>query len=207
MRKIRLLLADDHTVLREGLAALLDAEDDLQVVAQAANGQQAIEQYQLHQPDVTLMDLQMPVLDGYAAVAAIRALNHEAGILVLTTYDGDEDIYRALKAGANGYLLKHAAAAEVLAAIRQINAGRRAVPADVAIKLSERVAIESLTSRESEVLQFMVRGFSNQEIAAQLFISEGTVKAHINRILSKLAVTDRTQAVIIALKRGLARLS
>lgn len=207
MKKIRLLLADDHTILRQGLAALFDAEDDLEVIAQASDGQEAVAQFAQYQPDVSLIDLHMPGMDGYAAIAGIRAIQGNAKILVLTTFEGDEDIYRAFRAGANGYLLKRASAQEVLEAVRQVNAGVRALPAALAVRLSERVSSEAWTSRENEILRLMARGHDNQEIAQQLFISRGTVKGHINHILAKLAVTDRTQAVIVALKRGLARLS
>jgi DNA-binding NarL/FixJ family response regulator len=206
MASIRILIAEDHAVVRQGLASIIKDEADMDVVAQARDGQQAIALYRQHQPDVTLMDLRMPKLDGVSAISQICAEFPASRIIVLTTYDGDEDIYRGLQAGAQGYLLKDATAEELLEAIRIVHQGRKYIPQSVATKLAERLMSHKLTSRESEILQLLAIGKSNQEIAAALSISERTVKFHINNIFTKLGVSDRTQAVIHALKRGLVRL-
>jgi two-component system, NarL family, response regulator len=203
---IRILLAEDHAVVRDGLAAIINSEADLTVIAEAEDGQQAVELYPLHQPDVMLLDLRMPRLEGVEAIIRIRANFPNARIIVLTTFDGDEDIYRGLHAGAQGYLLKGCSTEELLDAIRTVHEGKKYVPQNVALKLSDRVNRLSLTDRELMVLQLLVKGRSNQALAQELEISEGTVKFHVNNILHKLGVNDRTQAVIIALKRGLARL-
>lgn len=203
---IRILLAEDHTVVRQGLTAIIEDEPDMQVVAQARDGQQAVELYRQHQPHVVLMDLQMPNLDGVAAINHIRAEFPNAHIIVLTTYDGDEDIYRGLQAGAKGYLLKDATAEELLDAIRMVHQGKKYIPPQVAMKLAERLNSCELTQRELEVLQLLAIGKSNQEISAALSITERTAKFHVNNILNKLGAGDRTQAVIVALKRGLVRL-
>lgn len=204
---IQILIAEDHAVVRQGLAAIINDEPDMTIVAQAENGQQAIALYRQHQPDVVLMDLQMPILDGVAAITQIKSEFADAHIIVLTTYDGDEDIYRGLQAGARGYLLKGATAEEMLNAIRQVHQGQKYIPLQVAAKLVERLNSTELTDRELEVLQLLVVGKSNADIAIALSVSERTVKFHINNIFNKLGVSDRTQAVIQALKRGLARLS
>jgi len=203
---IRLLIADDHPVVREGLAAMIERRADMTVVAEASSGQEALELYRLHQPDVVLMDLRMPQMDGVSAITAIRAEFPGARIIVLTTFDGDEDIYRGLRAGAKGYLLKDAGREALLEAIRGVHAGQTRIPADVASKLAERMSGPELTPREREVLELMVSGKSNQEIGSHLFIAEGTVKAHVNNILAKLDVNDRTQAVTTAIKRGIVHL-
>lgn len=203
---IRILIAEDHAVVRQGFAAIIDIESDMEVVAEAKDGQQAVNYYRMHQPDVVLMDLQMPKLDGTAAITQIRAEFPAARIIILTTYDGDEDIYRGLQAGARGYLLKDATAEELLDAIRVVHQGRKYVPSELALKLTDRVQSSTLTDREMEVLRLLVKGRNNQAIAAALSISEGTAKFHVNNILRKLAVEDRTQAVVAAIKRGLARL-
>jgi len=204
---IQILISEDHAVVRQGLAAIIKDEPDMAVVAQAENGQQAVELYRQYHPDVALMDLQMPVLDGVGAIAQIKAEFAEAQIIVLTTYDGDEDIYRGLQAGAKGYLLKGATAEELLDAIRKVQQGHKYIPSEVAEKLVGRFNSMALTDRELEVLQLLVVGKSNAEIGAALSISESTVKFHFNNIFQKLGVSDRTQAVIEALKRGLARLA
>lgn len=203
---IRILLAEDHAVVREGLSAILNRELDMTVVAEAQNGQQAVAQYQQHQPQITLMDLRMPVLGGVEAIAQIRAHDSTARIIVLTTYDGDEDLYRGLQAGAKGYLLKDTTSEELLNAIRAVHQGRRYIPPELALKLTERIDDFTLTERELQVLQLLVAGNSNQAISTALSITQGTVKFHVNNILHKLKVNDRTQAVVTALKRGLARL-
>jgi two-component system NarL family response regulator len=175
----------------------------MEIVAEGANGQQAIELYRQHRPDITLMDLRMPVLSGVAAITQIRREFPNARIIVLTTYDGDEDIYRSLQAGAQGYLLKDMFFDELEAAIRKVHAGARLIPGSVAERLAARMSSAELTARELEVLQQIVAGKSNKEIASSFTISEATVKTHINNILNKLGVSDRTQAVTTALQRGL----
>lgn len=203
---IRILLAEDHTVVRQGLAAIISDEPDMDVVAQAEDGQKAVTLYHQQQPDIVLMDLQMPNLGGVGAITQIRADFPSARIIILTTYDGDEDIYQGLHAGAMGYLLKDATAEELINAIRQVNQGKRYIPANIAQKLAERVNNLDLTKRELEVLQLLVLGRSNQDIATAMSITERTAKFHITNILTKLQVSDRTQAVVLALKRGLAHL-
>jgi DNA-binding NarL/FixJ family response regulator len=203
---IRILIVDDHPVVRQGLAAMIDRESDMIVVGQVCNGREAVAAFGQHQPDVTLMDLRMPEMDGVAAITAICNEFENCRIIVLTTYDGDEDIYRGLKAGAKGYLLKDAEPDELLAAIRVVNIGQKYIPPSVGAKLAERVGILQLSTRELDVIRLMATGKTNQEIGAVLQISEGTVKYHVNNILSKLGVGDRIQAVITALKRGIVSL-
>lgn len=203
---IRVLIADDHPVVREGLAAMIGRQPDMTVVGEASNGQEAVSLFQTLQPDIALMDLNMPQMDGVQAIQNIREQFPTARIIVLTTFDGDEDIYRGLQAGARGYLLKDAGRTALLEAIRQVRSGNRWIPTDVAAKLADRMNSPALTAREQEVLALLVAGNSNQEIGAALFITEGTVKTHVAAILNKLGVSDRTQAVTTALRRGLARL-
>ncbi|QLE57592.1 response regulator transcription factor [Nostoc sp. TCL26-01] len=203
---IHILIVDDHPVVRQGLAAMIDREPDMAVVGQVCNGYEAVVAFRQHQPDVTLMDLRMPEMDGVAAITAICGEFANSRIIVLTTYDGDEDIYRGLKAGAKGYLLKDAEPDELLTAIRLVNAGKKYIPASVGAKLAERIGVLQLSGRELEVIRLMATGMNNQEIGAVLQISEGTVKYHVNNILSKLGVSDRIQAVITALKRGIVSL-
>ena len=202
----RVLIVDDHAIVRQGLAAMIENEPDMTVVGQAGDGQEAIKQYRQLQPDVTLMDLQMPQMNGADATLAICAEFAHARMIILTTYDGDEDIYRALRAGAKGYLLKDAEPEALLKAIQLVHSGQQYIPSEVAAKLVQRLNIPELSDREQEVVRQMARGLSNHDIGAALNITESTVKFHINRILSKLGVSDRTQAVITALKRGLAKL-
>jgi DNA-binding NarL/FixJ family response regulator len=203
---IRVLLVDDHAIVRQGLAAMIENEPDMTVVDQAGDGQEAIALYRQLQPDVTLMDLQMPQMSGADATLAICTEFAQAHIIILTTYDGDEDIYRALRAGAKGYLLKDAEPDTLLSAIQIVHSGQQYIPSEVAAKLVERMTIPELSDREQEVVRQMALGLSNHDIGVALNITESTVKFHINRILSKLGVSDRTQAVITALKRGLAKL-
>ncbi|MBC1224470.1 response regulator transcription factor [Nostoc sp. UCD121] len=203
---IRVLIVDDHSIVRQGLAAMIENEPDMTAVGQAGNGQEAIAQYKQLQPDVTLIDLRMPQVSGVDAIVAICAEFAHARMIVLTTYDGDEDIYRALRAGAKGYLLKDAEPDALLNAIHIVHSGQQYIPSEVAAKLVQRMNIPELSDREQEVIRQMVLGLSNHDIAAALNITESTVKFHINKILSKLGVSDRTQAVITALKRGLAKL-
>jgi len=203
---IRILVVDDHPVVRDGLTATINYQPDMKVVGTASSGRDAIELFRQHRPDVTLMDLSMPEMDGVTAITSIRQEFPAARIVVLTTYDGDEDIYKGLRAGAAGYLLKDTPTAEVLDAIRTISQGRKFVPPEVAIKLAERVHSTQLTERELEVLTLIAQGNSNQGIANALFIVEGTVKAHVTNILNKLNAVDRTQAVTEALRRGILHL-
>ena len=201
--KISIMVIDDQAVVRQGLVALINTVADMAVVAEGTNGQQAIDLYRLHHPDITLIDLRMPVLSGVEAITAIRGEFPDAHIIVLTTYDGDEDIYRSLQAGAQGYLLKDMFFEELDDAIRKVHAGFRRIPARVAERLAERMSGAVLTGRELEVLTQIVRGKSNKQIGSLLKISEATVKSHINNILSKLGVTDRTQAATTAIQRGI----
>lgn len=205
-KAIRVLIADDHFVVRMGLAAVIHTQTDMTVVAEATTGKQAVDLFRQHRPDVTLMDLRMPEMDGIEAITAIRREFPDSRFIVLTTYDGDEDIYRALQAGARAYLLKDMLRDALVEAIRAVHAGQRRLPAEVANRLAERMNRTELTARELEVLRLIVAGKSNKEIAAALFIAEGTVKIHINNILSKLGVSDRTQAATFALQRGIVHL-
>lgn len=200
---IRVLVVEDHNVVRQGLVALLKVSNDLEVVGEAADGLEAVAQFREHQPDITLIDLRLPKLGGVDAISLIRKERPHARFIVLTTYDGDEDIYRALKAGAKAYLLKGMTSEELMAAIRSVHAGKSHIPPAIAERLAERMGAEELTPRESDVLEQIVNGKSNKEIAAELEISEATVKTHINSLLAKLGVTDRTQAATAAIRRGI----
>jgi DNA-binding NarL/FixJ family response regulator len=206
MEPIRILIVEDHHVVRQGLAALLKTVPDMTVVAQAADGAEGVRLFREHKPDVTIMDLRLPALSGVDAITQIRSEFPSARIIVLTTFDGDEDIYRALQAGARGYLLKDMFGEELMEAIRVVHSGRTRIPPAIAERLAERMGGPNLTNRELEVLQAIVAGKSNKEIAFGLGISEATVKTHINNILSKLGVTDRTQATTAALQRGIVHL-
>jgi two-component system NarL family response regulator len=203
---IRILIADDHSVVREGLVSLVKRKSDMTVVAEANNGREAVDRWKDHRPDVTLLDLRMPELDGVGAIKEIREIDPNAHILVLTTFDGDEDIYRAIKAGAKGYLLKDTAREALMESIRRVHAGQTCIPPALAAKLADRVSGEALSAREIEVLQRIAAGKSNKEIGAELFISEGTVKTHVKSIFSKLDVVSRTEAVATATRRGLIQL-
>ena len=200
---IRVLVVEDHSVVRQGLVALLSVVDGLEVVGEAGDGLEAIEQFRKHQPDITLMDLRMPRLSGVEAIQRIREESPQARFIVLTTYDGDEDIYRALKAGAKSYVLKGMTKAELVAIIRTVHAGKSHLPPAIAERLAERMGTEDLTPREFDVLEQIVKGNSNKEIASVLNVSEATVKTHINSLLGKLGVTDRTQAATAAIQRGI----
>jgi DNA-binding NarL/FixJ family response regulator len=202
-KPIRVLIVDDHPLLREGIAAVIEGEQDMTLVAEASNGREAIERFREHRPDVTLMDLQMPETDGVAATVAIRAEWSDARIVMLTTYRGDALALRALKAGASGYLLKSMIRTDLLEAIRAVHAGHRYIPREIAAELAAHVTDDALSPRELEVLQRVAAGNSNRLVAAQLAVSEDTVKAHMKNIMSKLAARDRTHAVTIALKRGI----
>jgi DNA-binding NarL/FixJ family response regulator len=203
---IRVFTVDDHPLLREGIAALVGAESDMELVAEASNGQEAIEKFRLHLPDVTLMDLQMPALNGIEAIIAIRTEFPDARVIVLTTYSGDVQVMRALKAGARGYILKGRVHRELLEAIRAVHAGQKRIPAEVAAQLTDHFTEDNLSSREIAVLQLIAAGNANKEIAGQLSIAEETVKSHVTSILAKLGANDRTHAVTIALKRGILEL-
>lgn len=205
-KRIRIMITDDHFVVRMGLAAVINTQADMQVVAEAGNGLQAIELFRQHQPDVTLMDLRMPQMQGIEAITAIRKEFPNSRFIVLTTFDGDEDIYRALEAGARGYLLKDMLGDSLLDAIRVVHAGQRRIPQEVANRLAERMFRTELSAREMDVLKLIVRGMSNKEIGSNLGVAEGTVKIHINNILSKLGVSDRTQAATFALQHGIVHL-
>jgi DNA-binding NarL/FixJ family response regulator len=202
-RAIRILTVDDHQLLREGIAAVLEGQPDMVLIGQASNGREAIESFRQHRPDVTLMDLRMPDMSGIEAITAIRAEFLNARIIVLTTYAGDVQAAGALKAGACGYLLKNLVRKELLDTIRAVHAGKRRVPPEIATEIAEHVADDALTEREIEVLRRVAAGKSNKVIAAELAISEGTVKTHMKSILPKLDANDRTHAVMIALKRGI----
>jgi len=203
---IRILCVDDHPLVRKGIASILANEPGMLLIADAGNGQDAIDLFRRHRPDVTLMDLRMPDVDGIAAAKAICDEFPDAKIIALTSYDGDQEIYRALEAGVRGYLLKEMVHTEVVRAIRVVHAGKRLMPAEVAERLSEYFPKAALTPREIEVLTYVARGLSNKEIAQRLGAASGTVKMHVQHILSKLTVTDRTHAVTVAIQRGIIKL-
>lgn len=201
--RIRVLIADDHPVVCRGLASIIQTEPDMAVVGQAANGEQAVQMFREHKPNVTLMDLRMPAMDGVEAIRTIRSENADASIIVLTTYQGDENIHRALKAGAQSYLLKGMADVELLTAIRNVHAGRRYLPQPIRESLANRPPNSELSGRELQILELIVKGRSNRQIGETLDIAEATVKWHVNIILSRLNVSHRTQAAVAALSRGL----
>lgn len=203
---IRILCVDDHPLVRKGIASILSNEADMELVAEASNGREAVELFRKHRPEVTLLDLRMPELDGIATIKAIREEFPAARIIALTSYDGDQDIYRALEAGARGYLLKEMVHTEVLRAIRTVHAGKRLIPLEVSQRLSEYFPQIALTPREVEVLSFVAKGYANNEIAERLGTAGGTVKMHIQNILGKLEASDRTHAVTIAIERGILHL-
>jgi DNA-binding NarL/FixJ family response regulator len=203
---IRIMIVEDHHIVRQGFVALLRMVEDFRVVAEASNGEQALALFREHQPDVTLMDLRLPGMSGVDTIKEIRKEFPSARIIVLTTFDGDEDIFRALQAGARSYLLKGMEGDELIEAIRTVHRGKSSLPAAVAGRLAERLAGPTLTERETDVLKLIVTGKSNKEIGAALFISEATVKTHINNLLGKLGVSDRTQAATTALQRGIVHL-
>jgi len=203
---IRILTVDDHPLLRKGIAALVNAEPDLKLVAEASNGKEAIEAFRSHQPDVTLMDLQLPEVDGLEAIEAIRREFPEARIIVLTTYSGDTQVLRALKAGARGYILKGHVHKELLDTIRAVHLGQKRIPPDIAAELADHATDDALTEREIDVLRLIGAGNANKQIADHLSIGEATVKSHVTNILSKLGANDRAHAVTIGLKRGIIEL-
>jgi two-component system NarL family response regulator len=204
--RIGVLIADDHSVVREGLVSLIGHKADMTVIGEACNGREAVELWKKHRPNVTLLDLRMPELDGVGAIKEIRAEEESARIIVLTTFDGDEDIYRAIQAGAKGYLLKDVPREALMDCIRRVHAGETCVPVHLAAKLAQRVSGETLSEREIDVLKLMGEGKSNKEIGSALFISEGTVKSHVKGIFAKMNVISRTEAVATATRRGLLQL-
>jgi DNA-binding NarL/FixJ family response regulator len=206
METIKVLAVDDHPLVRKGIASILANETDMQLVGEAGNGREAVDLFRQHHPDVVLMDLRMPDMDGVQATQAIRKDYPEARIIALTSYDGDQDIYRALEAGVRGYMLKETVHTDVLRAIRTVHSGKRLMPQEVAERLSEYFPQVALTPREVEVLGHVARGLANKEIADQLGTASGTVKMHIQNILEKLGAADRTHAVTIAIQRGILHL-
>jgi DNA-binding NarL/FixJ family response regulator len=202
---IRILIAEDHTVVRDGLVAIVRQEKDMEVVAETGDGRQAVELWKRQRPDVTLMDLRMPSLDGVNAIYEIRAAEPNARIIVLTTFDGDEDIYRGMRAGAKSYLLKDVRRDELFQCIREVHAGRTFMPSVIACKLAERINAEVLTPRELEVLRLVAEGKPNKLIGADLAITEVTVKSHVQSVFRKLNVLSRTEAIAVANRRGLLR--
>jgi len=203
---IRIMTVDDHPLLRQGIATLIQGQPDMEVVAEASDGEEAIAQFRRHRPDVTLMDLQMPNVNGTEAISRIRSEFHDAKFLVFSTYAGDVQVLHAIKAGARGYLLKGNVRTELLDAIRAVHAGRKRIPPEIAAELAEHAADDELTSREIDVLRLIATGNANKQIADKLCIAETTVKNHISSILSKLGANDRSHAVTIALQRGIIEL-
>ena len=204
--KIRVFSVDDHPLLREGIGALVNNQSDMMLIAEASTGAEAIQLFKEHTPDVTLMDLRLPDMSGIDILIAIRSEFPEARVIMLTTFEGDVEIHRALQAGARGYLLKNMPPSQLLDVIRQVHAGKKRIPAEIASQLAEHMADENLTEREVEVLRQVADGNRNRDIARNLFISEETVKVHIKHIMEKLGATDRTQAVAIGVRRGIIQL-
>jgi len=203
---IRVLTVDDHPLLREGVSAMIKSQPDMELVAEANNGRDGLERFRQHRPDITLMDLRLPDMNGIDALKAIRAEFPDARIIILTTFEGDVEIQRALEAGARGYLLKSMTPRELLDGIRQVHAGKKRIPPEIVAHLAEHLSDETLTSREVEVLQQIAGGNRNRDIAERLFISEETVKVHVKHVMEKLGASDRTEAVAIAIRRGIIQL-
>lgn len=205
-KTIRLLVADDHPIVRQGLVAILNAQPDMHVIAEANNGKEVIEQFRLHQPDVAILDLQMPEVGGVEAITTIRTEFPNAAIIMFSIYETDEDIYQGLRAGAKAYLLKDTPCAEILEVIRAVSEGQRYVPADIGTKLAARMERPNLSDREFEVLSLMATGKNNKAIASELTITENTVKFHVTNVMIKLGASDRTHAVVNALRQGIIKL-
>jgi DNA-binding NarL/FixJ family response regulator len=203
---IRILTVDDHPLLREGVAAMIKSQGDMELVAEASTAKEGLEQFRRHRPDITLMDLRLPDMNGIDAMAAIRTEFSDARIIVLTTFEGDVEIQRALAAGARGYLLKSMPPKELLDGIRQVHAGKKRIPPEIVAQLAEHLSDETLTTREVEVLREVAGGNRNRDIAEHLFISEETVKVHVKHVMDKLGASDRTEAVAIAIRRGIIQL-
>ncbi len=204
--RIRVLCVDDHPLLREGIAAIINSQPDMVLIAEASNGTEAIQKFKEHRPDVTLMDLRLPDISGVDSLMAIRADAPDARIIMLSTFEGDVEIHRALQAGARAYLLKNMPPKELVEVIRQVHAGKKRIPTEIAAHLAEHLSDEALTDREIDVLKHVGGGNRNRDIAERLFISEETVKVHIKHIMEKLGASDRTQAVAIAVRRGIIQL-
>ena len=205
--QIRVIVADDHPVVREGIGALVNSQQDMKVVGEAANGKQAVQQFLLHRPEVLLLDLRMPEMNAIEAIRAILEKAPEARIIVLSTYNGDEDIYQAMKAGAKAYLLKDSPREQLLESIRSVHAGRLSIPPSIGVRLAARLRGPDLTEREVDIAKLIVAGKTNKEIGASLRITEGTVKVHIRHVLKKLGAGGRTEAIRIALERGIVHLT
>jgi DNA-binding NarL/FixJ family response regulator len=204
--RIRVLSVDDHPLLRQGIGALVSAQPDMLMVGQAATGEEGLREFREHRPDVTLLDLRLPDISGVEVLRAIRAEAPEARVVILTTFEGDVEIQRALEAGARGYLLKTMPPGELVEGIRQVHAGKKRIPPAVAAQLAEHVSDEALTPREIEVLRHIAQGNRNKDIGERLFISEETVKVHVKHVMDKLGASDRTEAVAIAIRRGIIQL-
>jgi DNA-binding NarL/FixJ family response regulator len=204
--RIRVFSVDDHPLLREGIAAVINNQEDMVMVAQASTGREAIQLFRDHRPDVTLMDLRMPDISGIDALSAIRTEFPDARVVMLTTFEGDVEIQRALAAGARGYVLKNMPPKDLVEVVRQVHAGKKRIPSEIAARLADHIADETLTAREIDVLQHVAGGNRNRDIAERLFISEETVKVHVKHIMEKLGASDRTAAVSIAVRRGIIQL-